>query len=345
MRKFDRSKPMPVKYWSFAGLMLTYWCNARCASCYVCSSPEAEGDMSVEAGLAFWEGLQNASPHGCRIHIGGGEPFGRWETLIELLRRAKVAGLEPAEAVETNAFWATDEKIISDHLAALNEAGMGRLAISSDPYHQQFVPIERVRLLARIGEEVLGPDRIRVRWLDWATEGFDTDSMTQEQRKRVFTAYAEKNRDRLAGRASVELAGLLPTKPAAAFADKPCYNRLLRSRHVHIDGEGIVCPGTCAGIILGRVTDTDSVGQLWQNLYNHFADMNNGGKLVPPVDVLNLLARSGPVALMAEAERLGYVEQADGYAGQCHLCWSVRRWLFENGHFRDRLGPATVYCP
>ncbi|MDY7011956.1 MAG: radical SAM protein, partial [Planctomycetota bacterium] len=134
MTKFDKSKPMPVKHWSFAGLMLTYWCNARCASCYVCSSPSDAGDMTVESALAFWEGLQNASPHGCRIHIGGGEPFGRWEILIELLQQAKSAGLGPLEAVETNAFWACDEKIIRERLAALDEAGMDRLTISADPY-------------------------------------------------------------------------------------------------------------------------------------------------------------------------------------------------------------------
>ncbi len=313
--------------------------------------------MSVEAGLAFWAGLQAASSHGCRIHVGGGEPFGRWETLIELSRRAKAEGLGPLEAVETNAFWATGEKIIRERLAALDDAGMGRLTISSDPYHQQFVPIERVRLLARVGGEVLGPDRIRIRWRDWADDGFDTDLLTEGQRKRLFTDYAGKGRDRLSGRAAAELSRLLPMKPAAAFADNPCWDRLLRSRHVHIDGGGIVCPGACAGIILGRVTDADSVGRLWQNLRQDFADMDGGGtglqpvhnctgyKPVSPVDVLNLLARSGPAALMATAEKLGYVERTEGYADRGHLCWSVRRWLFENGYFHDRLGPASVYRP
>ncbi len=364
MTDHDKSRPMPVKHWSFAGLMLTYWCNARCASCYVCSSPSAGGDMSVEAGLAFWEGIQAASPNGCRIHIGGGEPFGRWEILIELVRRAKTEGLGPLEAVETNAFWACNEKIIRERLAALDDAGMGRLTISSDPYHQQFVPIERVRLLARVGENVLGSGRIRIRWRDWAEEGFDTDSLSQEQRRRVFADYARSGRDRLAGRAAAELAGLLPTRPASVLSNKPCWDRLLRSRHVHIDGGGIVCPGTCAGIILGRVTDADSVGRLWQNIGQDFADMDAGGtgpardaahlqpvhnctgsKPVPPIDVLKLLARSGPVALMAAAGRLGYIEREEGYAGRCHLCWSVRRWLFKNGYFPDRLGPACVYRP
>ncbi|MCD4699909.1 MAG: hypothetical protein K8R91_04980, partial [Phycisphaerae bacterium] len=261
------------------------------------------------------------------------------------------------------AFWACDEKIIRERLAALDDAGMGRLTISADPYHQQFVPIERVRLLARVGEDALGHGRIRIRWRDWAENGFDTDSLSHQQRRRVFKDYVRSGRDRLAGRAAAELAEFLPMKPASAFADNPCRDRLLRSRHVHIDGGGIVCPGTCAGIILGRVTDADSVGRLWQNLRHDFADMNNGGTGVPysglqqparngagsshvsPADVLKLLARSGPVALMAAAGPLGYVERAEGYAGRCHLCWSVRHWLFENGHLRDSLGPAGVYRP
>ena len=304
--------------------------------------------MSVEAGLAFWEGIQAAGPNGCRIHIGGGEPFGRWEILSELVRQAQAVGLGPLEAVETNAFWACDEKIIRERLAALGDAGMGRLTISADPYHQQFVPIERVRLLARVGEDVLGSGRIRIRWRDWAAEGFDTDSLSQEQRRRVFADYARSGRDRLAGRAAAELADLLPTSPASALPDNPCRDRLLRSRHVHIDGGGIVCPGTCAGIILGRVTDADSVGRLWQNIRQDFADMSNSGadlKPSSPPDVLKLLACWGPVALMAVAGRLGYVERAEGYAGRCHLCWSVRRWLFENGYFPGRLGPACVYRP
>ena len=50
-----KGSPMPVKHWTFAGLLLTYWCNARCASCYLCSSPSAGAMVialaSSETGL------------------------------------------------------------------------------------------------------------------------------------------------------------------------------------------------------------------------------------------------------------------------------------------------------
>ena len=346
---------MPVKHWSFAGLLLTYWCNARCASCYVCSSPRADGDMGVEAALAFWEGLAAASPHGCRIHIGGGEPFGRWEHLIELARRAKAAGLGPLQAVETNAFWAVDAATVRDRLAALDAAGMGRLTISTDPYHQQFVPIERVRLAGRLGEELLGRGRVRLRWRDWAENGFDTDTLSPAERRELFADFARRGRDRIAGRAAARLAGGLQLMPAGAFADTSCRQPLLRSRHVHIDGDGIICPGTCAGIILGRGDSAASIAEIWRALSAVFADTNGsemarsagvaGPARAGEFELVSLLARSGPAALMNLAAGMGYQGRPEGYAARCHLCWDVRRWLFENGRFRDRLGPAIVYRP
>ena len=339
----DRSKPMPVKHWTFGGLLLTYWCNARCASCYVCSSPAAGGDMSVETGLAVWEGLQAASPHGCRIHIGGGEPFGRWPALIELTRRARAGGLGPLEAVETNAFWATDAAIVRDRLGALDAAGMGRLTISADPYHQQFVPIAQVRLAARVAADVLGPTRVRVRWRDWAAEGCDTHDMPPHQRAELFAAFARRGRDRIAGRAACELADCLQLMSPSAFADKRCNGPLLRSRHVHVDGGGMVCPGTCAGIILGRADGSDSIAEIWRALDARFGDAADS-----PADgfeLVALLARGGPVALMDAAAATGYEARREGYAGKCHLCWHVRRWLFDNDLYPGQLGPETVYRP
>ncbi len=337
---------MPVKHWTFAGLLLTYWCNARCASCYLCSAPGADAWMSVEDGLAFWEGLQSASPHGCRIHISGGEPFGRWETLIELARRAHRAGLGPLEAVETNAFWARDEKVVRERLRALDAAGMGRLTISADPYHQQYVPIERVRLAARVAAEVLGEHRVRVRWRDWLEEGQDTGSLPPSRRRELFAGYARGGRDRLTGRAAEELAGLLELKPLAAFADDSCGRRLLRSRHVHVDPSGLLCPGTCAGIVLGRAREAGSIGLIWRALDAAFDSGSEPGRTAAErFELLALLVHGGPVALLERACRLGYVPRPGGYAAKCHLCWDVRRWLHRNRYFPGQMGPAVVYEP
>ena len=297
--------------------------------------------MSVETALAMWEGLVKASPHGCRIHIGGGEPFGRWETLIELARRAKAAGLGPLEAVETNAYWATDADVVRDRLAALDDAGLGRLTISADPYHQEFVPLERVCMAARVGREVLGRERVRIRWQDWVDSGTDTGVLPEPERRKVFAEWARRGRERLNGRAAVELAVFFQLMPPDRFADNSCAGRLLRSRHVHVDGDGIVCPGTCAGIVLGQVSTGQDVGRLWRALSEAFAD---GGAAVEGLEVVSQLAAGGPVRLLNDAASKGYKPE-DGYAGKCQLCWVVRKWLFDSGYYPGQLGPEVVYRP
>ena len=65
--------------WEFAGLLLTYWCNARCAFCYVYSGPDRGAWMSVPDALKIWRSLDRlAAKHDktMRIHLAGGEPFG-----------------------------------------------------------------------------------------------------------------------------------------------------------------------------------------------------------------------------------------------------------------------------
>lgn len=322
---------MPVKYWSFAGLMLTYECEARCASCYVCGAPGRPGRMGVDEALAAWRGLIDACPHGCRVHLTGGEPFSDWPALIRLCRRAAELGLAPLQKVETNAAWAADEPLVRDRLCALDEAGMGMLAISADPYHQQFIPIERARLAARIATDVLGADRVRVRWADWLADGFDTCGMDDSQRAALFVHYAAAGRDRLSGRAAHMLAPHLPLRAAEAFAESTCREPLLRSRHVHVDPRGRIMPGTCAGIVLGRL-GRDTVADLWRRLDADHADR----------PVVGTLARAGPVGLMRLARRAGF-RAAAGYAEKCHLCWDVRRFFVSGGMHHDELGPAWLY--
>jgi len=326
-----RSEPMPVKYWSAAGLMLTYWCNARCASCHVRSGPQRGEWMDVEQGLTWWEQLISASPHGCRVHVTGGEPFGDWPRLISLCRGAHRAGLGPLQAVETNAFWATEERIVRDRLGALDAAGMGKLSISADPYHQQYVPIERCRLAARVGQEVLGADRVQVRWGRWLDAGCDTGELAAAQREDLFRRYVPRGRVRWAGRAVRLLAPAWLVKTVEELADMPCSEALLRSKHVHLDPSGLICPGTCVGIVLGHAS-AESIGGAWRRLAEDHADR----------EVVGTLARCGPVGLLAAARRTGFVP-AEAYAGKCHLCWELRTHLANRREAVGELGPGWVY--
>jgi len=324
--------------------------------------------MNVDAALDLWRGLIQASPHGCRVHLSGGEPFGDWDKLIELCRRAKSEGLGPLEKVETNAFWATDEATVREKVAALDDAGMQKLGISCDPYHQEFVPIERCRLAARVAGEMLGEDRVQVRWRDWLEGGLDVLGMSESQRAALLAEYAASRRERLNGRAADVLARHLPCQPMEAFADNSCHESLLRSRHVHVDGAGRVMPGTCAGILLGTLSPSAGIGEIWRRLVEDISDNDSeiencesrtaneqpeSQRIFPIRDsrlatrdsrpVVGTLAKSGPYGLAQAARAAGFQPRAQGYAGKCHLCWDVRRFLALRGDHADELGPTWLY--
>ncbi len=323
---------MPVKHWSSAGLMLTDWCNARCASCYVGCGPELHNQMTLGEVLGYWRQLVDASPHGCKVHLTGGEPFGDWDFLAEVCRFAKAEELAALDTVETNGFWATDEAMIDRRLAALDGWGMRSLTISADPYHQQFVPIERVRHLAARAKAMLGEDRVRVRWEDWLTTGRDTDAMTDEERRAFFATYLTDRRERINGRAGMLLADLCEAQPMEAFAGQACREGLLRSKHVHIGPGGGITPGTCAGVYLGHVAGGRTVQAAWEALEADVATR----------PIVGTLAESGPAGLAAMAMACGY-QPCSGYASKCHLCWHVRRYLYDTGDYGDELGPRSVY--
>lgn len=287
--------------------------------------------MSAPEALEIWRQLAVASPHGCRVHLTGGEPFGDYGRLIELCRDAQREGLGPLEKVETNGFWATDEALVRLRLDELNKAGMEAISISADPYHQQFVPIEQVRMLSRVASETLSSDRVQVRWRDWLVEGFDTGGLTPDERRELFEKYSVRGRERFCGRAAELLAGDLPIHALQDFAGKPCRNALLRGRHVHVFPGGLLMPGTCAGIILGRV-GPQTVAGIWRGL----SDDPGSHPLAA------ILADHGPLGLLDLAVRHGY-RPRDGYAGKCHLCWELRKHLARQGVWPDELSPAWLY--
>ena len=289
--------------------------------------------MSPADALRIWEQLQSACPHGCRVHLTGGEPFGDWPGLIEIARGAHARNLGPLEKVETNAFWATDEAQIRERIIALDEAGMGKLGISADPFHQQFVPIARPRLLARIAGELLGPERVQVRWWDWLESGCDTADLPEDDRRKLFVDWLGTRRDRLNGRAAATLGQLLPLQPPESFAEANCREALLRGRHVHICPDGTVTPGVCAGIMLGRATGAEnhSIADIWRQL-----DGDHAGRAV-----VGTLAAAGPVGLMELARQHGFAPAA-GYASKCHLCWAVRQYLVGKGLFSEELEPSAA---
>ena len=327
-QRTGRDEPK-FKIWRNAGLLLTYKCNAKCEFCYYNCSPQQGGLMPVDMAINAWTSLKELAGEGAKIHITGGEPFLYWEHLLEILREAKKSNLGPVDMIETNGFWAVDEKIVKDRLKILDELGMRRLKISCDPFHQEYVETSAVRRLAKTAKEVIGQDRVLVRWEKYFDKPIEMKNISADERKNRYVEALKDYPCRFTGRAAGEIAELVASQTVEQIATRNCSNAFLDAKGVHIDPYGNIFSGTCSGIIVGNIAKRP-LAEIWQNWR-------------PENDVvIGQLFNPGPAGLLNGAIKAGY-KSAKQYASKCHLCASIRQFFFDKGLYKTVVGPAECY--
>ncbi len=327
-RRAGRSEPK-LKIWSSAGLMLTYKCNCACEFCYYNCDPGKGGLMPVDTAVSAWRSLKMLAGNNAKIHITGGEPFLYWDHLRELLRRAGAERLGKVDLIETNGFWAADEKIIEQRLKELDELGMHRFKVSTDPFHQQYIGSDLVRRLADIACRILGPERVLVRWEKYLENVVDMKNLSPVERQRQYISAMKDYPCRFTGRAAGKLAELVASKPIQTIAVMNCKMDFLGAKGVHIDPFGNVFSGTCSGIILGNVNQTP-LEEIWK----HFDPSQEG--------FVGTLFNSGPFGLLEKCEKAGY-KLRQLYASKCHLCTDIRQFYFDNDIENTIIGPVDCY--
>jgi len=120
-------------------ISLTARCNIACAHCAVWSGPERSERLSREQLVPALTELLEAARIDA-MAVSGGEPFLEPDTLREI---AALAGRHAAPlAVHTNGFWAKSPGRARELLRGL--PGITQLQVSTDEYHQEHLPLERV---------------------------------------------------------------------------------------------------------------------------------------------------------------------------------------------------------
>ncbi len=325
----SRNEPK-FKLWTAAGLLLTYKCNCACEFCYYNCSNQQDGLMPAETFISAWQSLKSLAGDSAKIHVTGGEPFLYWEHLEEILTLAAKEKMGPIESIETNGFWATDDKIIRQRLKVLDEFGVCRLRITCDPFHQEYVDIEPVRRLAHTAVDMFGEERVLVRWRKYLDEPVKMKGLSSSELERQYIMSLESYPCRFTGRAAGRLGELMASKSIEQLACENCKSAFLGAKGVHIDPFGNVFSGTCSGIVLGNINE----GPL-EDIWTQFHPKNE--------EIIDTLFKAGPAGLLDKAAKLGY-KQAKVYADKCHLCTSIRQYLFDKGVGESVLGPKQCYC-
>lgn len=318
------------KLWRYMGLMLTYKCSAACKFCYYNCSPDAAGLMPEKTALDTWKSLKNLAGKSAKIHITGGEPFLYWDHLKNILISAEKLDLGPIDQIETNASWAINREVIVERIKTLDSLGMRRLKISCDPFHAEFIDVACVKLLAETAAEILGPNRVLVRWQKYLDKPIDMQNLTDSQRQQQYRLTLQTHPFRFTGRAATQLGHLFATQTADELSLTNCKMPLLSAKGVHIDPFGNVFSGLCSGIIIGNVNQT-SLEQIWQNC-NWCRD-----------EFTNTLFSKGPAGFLEKAVESGY-KKCRFYTDKCHLCADLRQIFFDRKQFTSIIGPEQCYC-
>lgn len=129
------------------GIMVNNRCNAACVHCLYASSPCWDDDYITQENAKKL--CQLLKSHGVySVHIGGGEPFLNFESLYMMLTELKSAGIS-VDYIETNGFWCYEEQNAKEKIRRVRELSGNTLMVSCDPFHAEFVPVQRVMNFVR----------------------------------------------------------------------------------------------------------------------------------------------------------------------------------------------------
>ena len=129
-------------------LLFTTKCNADCLHCGFSCSPQegvdADLDMLKNFSLEAYKYAQKKAKV-LRVHVTGGEPFLRYNDLLDLARYLRALDDDILMNCMTNAHWATTVSQAKEKLKALRQAGCNKIGISVDDFHIQNIGLDKLR--------------------------------------------------------------------------------------------------------------------------------------------------------------------------------------------------------
>jgi len=298
--------------------IVTYRCTAACHHCLFRSSPDRTGVIRLSDVRRDLKDILASYPAE-RAHFSGGEPLLHFDCVVRLIEETRAQGV-PECTITTNGFWGEDPETALEYATRLRDAGLSRIHVSVDAFHEAFVPLEAVRGALRTAQEAGLEARLSVQCLGDP----DSDNPLNRRTKQLVHALAEEFDLKVTGFGTLLVVGravdtLTSHLPMMRVPVGPCPREEVfrKPPHVIIDPEGWVLVG--CGVCIGNTNRTPVSEMLAEYDYTRHP-------------ILSVVLEEG-----AEA---GY-ERLEGYANLCHLCYDVRRYL--RPHYPNALAPAHLY--
>lgn len=139
-------------------LVYTLKCNASCSICCFNCHPNQSAKMRWEAALDF---IRQASeiPAFEEVSITGGEALLYAREVESLIEAGNHYGLKTR--LTSNGFWASSFDHALDRLRILKQKGLSTLAISTDEFHEPFIPYPYIENIFLANDNVQLPLKLQ----------------------------------------------------------------------------------------------------------------------------------------------------------------------------------------
>lgn len=297
---------------------ITWRCDIRCAHC---NQEHLKVDLNDDLFELFltWI-LVNVGLD--EIGITGGEPFLKKDTIENISRFANEHSLP--FSIITNGRWANKYDDIHKQLSKLQDMGLSLVTISTDKYHQKYVPIENLLNILAVCKELDIQTHI-YSTLDYANLRENTETMealayiTQEHpnveissRYSIPVGYSLLNR--INTNSGFEISELNLTCPQR--------NQMT----VWPNGDVLPCctAGTHKNLAIGNILVNTP-----QEIYEEY-QVNK---------ILNLIRDYGVGALVSALSKTQRKEiSSKKYISACHLCMEINSNLACRNHIKEMGG-------
>jgi hypothetical protein len=282
------------------GLLYTRTCPLACRHCIIESSPKAEGKMRQDTAAEY---LRTITAYSKEVCFTGGEPLLYYTEVVELIRFAVSLGLETS--VVSGAGWVRVDKteIARERVRGLKEAGLKKLCISWDQYHEEFSPRAQAELLASLAQEFE---------IEVVVRGVVPANRRDARPKTVFGGVAAEFQSLI----QLGTARTLPEEQFLKLDEPPrgaCSTVLTPS--IEPDGNVYACCGparfgkTGSPLLLGN-TGEESLGAILER-----------GRRDPILKAISLVGPFGLYQLLKKTDRYEEVfQRRRHYNNMCDLC-------------------------
>jgi MoaA/NifB/PqqE/SkfB family radical SAM enzyme len=148
-------------FFSNIEIVVTSRCNIKCRHCIYDCQPFSTEKLSK---FVIKDLIRQATTLNSlrSVIFTGGEAFLEYENLVESIALCEELGLDSSAV--TNGFWALNSHITRQKLKKLK--GLRTLNVSTDSFHQEFVPVDRIRNIIQSCHELGIKCIVRVSYLN-----------------------------------------------------------------------------------------------------------------------------------------------------------------------------------